>query len=229
MDFPLDPSKYAAFLVVMLAFAVSPGPAVVLCLRTGLNGRVAAVLAAVAGLNFGTLIWFIGASLGLQALLTRFPVLFHLMALGGGLFLLWIAYQSWRESRHEAEAHLDLSARKTSPNLWAVFVQGLGVQLLNPKALLFFVAALPPFLDLNRDTGPQLVVLAMTTIGMDVVGMTTYGLGAVSLSRVLKNPLYRQRFDLAIAVILAVIAVGIIFSGGRDLLMDLSGQTSALP
>lgn len=226
MDFPVDPSKYAAFLVVMLAFAVSPGPAVVLCLRTGLGGRFGSVLAAVAGLNSGTLIWFIGAAIGLQVLLSQFPVLFHLMAFVGGLYLLWLAFQTFRATVSETNTHLDLKAKDSKESLWTAFRQGVAVQLLNPKALLFFVVALPPFLDLKRDTGPQFAVLAATTIGMDVVGMTTYGLAAVSLSRMLKNPRKRQIFDRVIATILGLMALGILISSGQDLMSDVR---SALP
>lgn len=226
MDFPVDPSKYAAFLVVMLAFAVSPGPAVVLCMRTGLAGRVSSVLAAVAGLNSGTLIWFIGAAVGLQVLLSRFPVLFHLMAFAGGLYLLWLAFQTFRASALETDSHFELKAKDSTESLWTVFRQGVAVQLLNPKALLFFVVALPPFLDLKRDAGPQFAVLAATTIGMDVVGMTTYGLAAVSLSRILKNPRNRQRFDRLIATILGLMALGILIGSGQDLMGDVR---AALP
>ncbi|MEI9903221.1 MAG: hypothetical protein WDN06_04065 [Asticcacaulis sp.] len=58
---PVDPSRYYAFLLAMFFMAISPGPANLFFIRTGLAGRASRVFAGVIGTNSATLIWFIAA------------------------------------------------------------------------------------------------------------------------------------------------------------------------
>src|SRR3989338_2300991 len=64
-----------------------------------------------------------------------------------------------------------------APVARSAFIDGFSVQIANPKALLFFTAVLPPFLDPARPLTGQLPLYAAATIGMDVVAMTASGLG----------------------------------------------------
>ena len=91
------------------------------------------------------------------------------------------------------------------------------VQILNPKAILFFSAVLPPFVDIHRPMAGQLVVFAATTIGMDIVSMSSYGLLAVRLAKVLREPRNKQRFDLGAGGILMIIACVILWHAVTDL------------
>ena len=63
-----------------------------------------------------------------------------------------------------------------------------------PKILLFFGAVLPPFIDLKRDIAPQLVVFALTTVALDMLSMSAYGLGGVALARRMTEPRFARAF-----------------------------------
>ena len=62
MLLPVDPHKYVAFLGIMAVLAVTPGPANLFAIATGMHRGRAAVIRGVAGMSCATLVWFIGAA-----------------------------------------------------------------------------------------------------------------------------------------------------------------------
>ncbi|MFT4074773.1 MAG: LysE family translocator [Asticcacaulis sp.] len=221
MSFPIDPHTYGAFFVTMFFMAISPGPAILFAIRTGLGRRKSHVFAAVAGLNAASLVWFIACAFGLQILLTAFPLLFQIVAVAGGLYLGWMAFKGFRSALDIRNENLGASltaAPDPEKTIAATFKDGFLVQLLNPKVTLFFSAVLPPFINTHQPVPPQMVAFAATAIGMDSIAMTTYGLGAVTLSHVLSDPKKKQAFDLGVSLILMGIAALIIWHAAMELI-----------
>lgn len=222
MVFPVDPSRYAAFLVVMFFMAISPGPANLFFIRTGLQGSRARVLVGVLGVNIGSLTWFIAAGLGLSALMIAFPAAFQVIAILGGVYLIWLGVKSYQGASHLE--NVDTGAISQPPtqivnkSLIQTGFAGFMVQLLNPKALLFFSAVLPPFIDIHRPMTPQLVVFAATLMGMDMVSMTSYGFAAISLSKLLHNPKNKQKFDRVVGIIFVFMGLIIGYHSLKDLI-----------
>ena len=208
MILPVDPHLYAAFLGVMAVMAMTPGPANLFAIATGMARGKTALPAAVAGMNAATLVWFGAAALGLGALVTAFPQAFRLMALAGAVYVAWLAVQSLRAAARPlppvmaTDGPVVHSARNA-------FWDGFMVQIANPKAILFFTGVLPPFLDAARPMAPQLSMFALGTIGMDVLTMSAYGLGGAALAARLSRPGFRRGFDLAVGLML-LLASGLI-------------------
>ena len=219
MSLPVDASKYYAFLVAMFFMALSPGPANLFFVRTGLGGRPSRVMAGVVGANSGTLIWFVASALGLQVLMSAFPLAFRIIAILGGLYVGWLGFKTFRAALSTAKETIDDRLTEAAPQrtVWQSLREGFMVQILNPKAILFFSAVLPPFVDIHRPMAGQLVVFAATTIGMDIVSMSSYGLLAVRLAKVLREPRNKQRFDLGAGGILMIIACVILWHAVTDL------------
>jgi threonine/homoserine/homoserine lactone efflux protein len=216
---PIDPVKYYAFLVAMALMAISPGPAIMFFVRTGLGGRASRVFAGVIGVNSATLLWFIASAFGLQILMTAFPLAFKIVAVAGGLYIVWLGLKTFRAALSLKSETADDNALKAAPmrSDLATLREGFMVQMLNPKVLLFFSAVLPPFIDTTRPMPPQMVVFAATAVAMDATAMTTYGLGAVRLSQWLRQPRYKQRFDLGAGTILMLIGTGIVWHAAATL------------
>ena len=205
---PVDPAKYYAFVVAMFFMAISPGPANLFFIRTGLSGSKLRVLAGVLGTNSASVVWFIASALGLQVLMQAFPVVFQIIAFLGGLYVGWLGFKTFRTALNVKNETLDagFTAPLEQKSNWVTLREGFMVQLLNPKMVLFLTAVLTPFVDIHRPMVPQMIVFAATTISMDVITMTSYGLGAVSLSRILSEPKNKQKFDLGAGGILMIIA-----------------------
>jgi threonine/homoserine/homoserine lactone efflux protein len=203
---PVDPHLYGAFLGVMAVMAITPGPANVFQVATGIERGRAAALQSVVGMNAATLVWFGAAALGLGALVAAFPQVFKLVAIGGALYVAWLGVKALRGAfSNEGQPKDIVTVRDRS-----AIVNGFMVQIANPKAILFFTAVLPPFLDVNRPIVPQLLLFAMATISMDVLAMSAYGLGGAALARRLSEPRFRRGFGIFVGVLLLLAAVLIV-------------------
>lgn len=200
--FPVEPARYALFCGMMAAFAVTPGPAVLFAIATGIRAGHAAALRGVVGMNAATLVWLAAAALGLGALVAAFPDVFHFLAVAGGIYVAWLGAKSLWAAAHDAPAlHLTRGADANS-----AMRDGFAVQLSNPKAVIFFTAVLPPFVDPARPLLPQLALLGATMIIMDVIGMSCYGLAGGTLAKTLTQPFARRAFSAFVGVLLLTAA-----------------------
>ncbi|MBU9697054.1 LysE family translocator [Rhodobacteraceae bacterium HSP-20] len=153
--FPVDPWVLLAFIPAGLALNLTPGADMMFTLAQGLKGGPRAGMAANAGIAVGGMVHTVIAGLGLGALVAAHPVAFDVIRWGGVAYLLWLAVQSLRAGPMAARG--DVAAR----SLGRVFVDGLMVNLLNPKVILFILAFLPQFVDPSRAVLPQFLVLGL--------------------------------------------------------------------
>lgn len=132
--------NYPEFIAAVLVFQLIPGPGTLAILAaTGRHGPRGG-MAAVAGTLAGDALWMLGAVLGLAALLRVYPGVFGALRMAGVVYLCWIGLRLLR-------APAPAAAPQLARNPWAGFRQALTVCLTNPKAMLFFVAFFPLFLD----------------------------------------------------------------------------------
>ncbi|MCO8029625.1 LysE family translocator [Brevundimonas diminuta] len=203
---PVDPHLYLAFVGVMAVMTVTPGPANIFAVATGMEKGKAAALTAVVGMNCATLVWFGAAALGLGALVMAFPQVFRVIAVLGALYVAWLGVKALRGAFATAAepSHIEVKRGRSA------LIDGFMVQIANPKAILFFTAVLPPFLDINRPLAPQLALFAVTTVGMDALSMSGYGLGGAALARQMTAPRFRKGFGIVVGCLLLLAAVLIV-------------------
>ena len=200
---PVDPHLYLTFLGVMAVMAVTPGPANLFSVANGVARGKGGAMLGVLGMNAATLVWFGAAALGLGALVVAFPQAFRLISIAGALYVAWLGLKALRGAFRTAADPKDTTVRPGRSAL----VDGFMVQIANPKAVLFFTAVLPPFLDVNRPAAPQLALFAVATIGMDVLSMSAYGLGGAALARRMSEPRFRRGFGLLTGILLLAACV----------------------
>lgn len=199
---PVDPARYLTFMGVMGVMAITPGPANVFAIATGAEKGKGAALLGVAGMNTATLVWFAAAALGLGALILAFPQAFRVVAYAGAAYVAWLGLKSILGAFRPEHALAKGPARLGK----SAFRDGFAVQISNPKAVLFFTAVLPPFLDPHRPLPAQLGAFAMATIGFDVLAMSAYGLGGAALARRMAEPKFRRGFQIAVGLLLIAAA-----------------------
>jgi threonine/homoserine/homoserine lactone efflux protein len=192
------PDVLALYIGVMAAMAVTPGPANVFAIATGVERGWRAALTAVLGMNAATFVWFVGAAIGLAALVAAFPLAFRVLAIGGALYVGWLGVQAlWAGFRGDGYSG---KRGRTAPG--SAFVAGFSVQISNPKAVLFFTAVLPPFIDPASPSGPQLATFATVTFALDAAAMSAYGVGGAALSRAFAVPRFRRGFSILVSLLL---------------------------
>jgi len=162
-------------LVVALAslvLVVIPGPAVIYILtRSVSQGREAGLVSAV-GVNLGSSVHVLAAVAGLTVLLASSSVAYTAVKWAGVAYLAWIGVRTLMTDDDEFS---DPGIEPTG--LRRIFVQGVLVNLLNPKVAIFFLAFLPQFVDPNApDAASQTLVLGLTLVAIGLISDSVYAL-----------------------------------------------------
>jgi homoserine/homoserine lactone efflux protein len=170
-------STWLAFLLAAVLIAVSPGPGAATSMSVGLRHGYWVALRAIGGLQAALLIQLGIVFAGLGALLMASTTAFEIMKFVGAGYLVWLGIQKWRDVPHA----LDDTSATERPN--GLFVQGLLVNLTNPKAIVFMAALTPQFIDPARSQWLQFLILSATMCGVDTLVMSGYALLASRLRR----------------------------------------------
>ncbi|QIH99368.1 LysE family translocator [Rhodococcoides fascians A21d2] len=156
--------------VVLLAYAI-PGPDFAVVARAAASSRAAGWRAGL-GAQTGLCVHMVAAVVGLSLLISRSPTALNIIQILGGLYLVWLGISALRQTSSEGSA--------TSDVRW--FRMGLVTNLLNPKAVLFFVALLPQFVDADGALPLQIGLLGIVdvAIGLAVWAVVTAAVGRLA-------------------------------------------------
>lgn len=175
-------SLWLGFLVAAILIAVSPGPGAAASMSSGLRYGYASALRVIAGLQLALMIQLAIVAVGLGALLTASVLAFNVVKLLGAAYLIWLGVQKWRAAPEVVDDGLALAR----PN--RLFLEGLLVNITNPKAIVFMAALTPQFIDPARPQALQFLILGVTMCGVDSIVMSGYALLATRLRRWLHSP-----------------------------------------
>lgn len=175
MTLPVDPLVLLAFVPAGLALNLTPGADMMFTLAQGLKSGAKAGLAANLGIAAGGMVHTLVAGLGLGALVAAHPLAFDAIRWAGVAYLLYLAVQSLRAG--------PVGGGPVVPPrpLRRVFLDGMMVNLLNPKVILFILAFLPQFVDPSRPVLPQFLLLGLvfSTGGLVVNGLVAIFAGGI--------------------------------------------------
>lgn len=173
--------------MVETPLCLTPGPAVLFVVSSALRGGAQKNLASILGILSGNTIYFILSGTGVGALLLASYRLFFAVKWIGAAYLICLGVLAML-GRTELHKELNESgAKRSSPRL---FVDALVVQLSNPKAIVFFSALLPQFIDPQRNIGDQVAILAATSAAIEFTVLLGYSLAASQASRWARLPRY---------------------------------------
>lgn len=202
MTLPVDPFVLLAFIPAALALNLTPGADMMFTLAQGLKSGPRAGLAANAGIAAGGMVHTVVAGLGLGALVAAHPLAFDAIRWAGVAYLLYLALQSLRGGP------LDVDAPVAARPLGRVFLDGMMVNLLNPKVILFILAFLPQFVDPSRPVLPQFLILgaAFSFGGLMVNGAVAIFAGGLG-QRLARSAAFARWLGRASATIFAGLAL----------------------
>jgi threonine/homoserine/homoserine lactone efflux protein len=165
------------FLLTSLIIVASPGTGAIYTIAAGLTrGAKASVLASFA-CTLGIVPHLIAAMLGLAALLHASALAFAIVKYAGVAYLLWMAWQTLKE-----QGALSVETKADKRSAWRVLVDGLALNVLNPKLSIFFVAFLPQFIAAD-EASPMARMLELSGVfmAMTFVVFALYGLFAAAM------------------------------------------------
>lgn len=213
MTFLPDAPTMLAFTVACIVLFITPGPDMSLFLaRTIAGGRRLGIASAI-GANVGCVVHTTLAALGVSALIAASATAFLALKVIGALYLLWLAFDAIRNGSA-------LSVReglRVDPSIWRTFLMGVGVNLTNPKVILFFVTFLPQFVDASDPhVSGKLLFLGLFFVFTNLPLTALMILGAERLVKGLKRrPSVLRAIDYIFAGVFGVFAARILMTQGR--------------
>ncbi|MGJ7488149.1 LysE family translocator [Variovorax sp. LT2P21] len=161
------------YVLASLMLAVTPGPTMLLALSNGIAGGMRRAAWGIAGASLGSSLAIAAVAVGLGSLLAASEWLFNALRAAGVIYLVWLGIKLWRSEPADLRQALAPPAGSALQGRLAL-VRSLAVALSNPKALLFFAAFLPQFVDTTQPQGWQYVVLGAIFVGLDTLVMLAY-------------------------------------------------------
>jgi threonine/homoserine/homoserine lactone efflux protein len=198
------------FILTSLVVEITPGPNMAYLVALSATQGRRAGLAAVAGITAGLAVYGIIAALGLAALIATVPALYAALRWFGVLYLLWLAWEAWWDSEEPSDV-------KAVTGDAALAWRGFLVNILNPKAGVFFVAIVPEFIE--PDAGPVLqqnFTLVAIYVAIATAVHIAIAIGASALQPWFATGEKRQALlRRAMALALVGIAIWLFFSTRR--------------
>lgn len=164
---------YPLFLLVAAATVLSPGPGVLMTLTNSLRHGFANTLGGILGIAFGALLVAALSATSVGLILATSAMAFTLLKLLGAAYLIYLGLRLWRAPAFSFEAQ---PSRRTG--FARRFLEGLSLQLTNPKAIFFFLSVFPQFIDPQQDYATQFATLVCTYSALVVAIHCLYALFA---------------------------------------------------
>ena len=203
---------FAVFFASTFLISATPGPNMLLAFQYGMNYGVKRTLWTLAGLSLGLFVLLLSTLLGLDVISRQSPWLLTIIKAVGAVYLIYLGISSWRDAGDgslmsdakelsaEVEADyadyaaaegrtdtpqprsLSSAAVKAGPSNLTLFRTGVWVSLSNPKAILFFAAFFPKFINFSAPLWPQYILLTIGLFMSETIWQIVYTLGGKKLA-----------------------------------------------
>ncbi len=200
---------FAVFFASTFLISATPGPNMLLAFQYGMNYGVKRTLWTLAGLSLGLFVLLLSTLLGLDVISRQSPWLLTIIKAVGAAYLIYLGISSWRDAGDgslmsdaqelsaEVEADytasegtadtlkprsLSSAATKAAPSNLTLFRTGVWISLSNPKAILFFAAFFPKFINFSAPLWPQYVLLTIGLFLSETIWQIVYTLGGTKLA-----------------------------------------------
>ncbi|MBV1789476.1 LysE family translocator [Marinobacterium sp. D7] len=187
--------QYLTFFVAILLLTLSPGVDTLLVLRNSARGGWKDGALTTLGISSGLFVHAAVSALGISVILLQSAWAFTLLKLAGALYLIWLGLMTLRSTLRSGTVPTALTATAAQPlRPWRSLREGVLSNVLNPKAVIFYMAFLPQFID---PAGSALVQsMAMALVHFSVSMLWLCGLSLVAdRARRLRMPRLGRAFN----------------------------------
>jgi len=199
-----------AFTAAGILLVLTPGPDMTLFLGHTLAGGRARGIVAMLGSSSGLVVHTILAALGLSVLLAHSATAFGILKIAGVAYLVWLAVQALRHG-----SAFTLKPDNGAPqSLARVYLTGFGINLLNPKIVMFFLTFLPQFVSAgDPHAGAKLMFLGLYFIAIGMPICTVLILTAERFTAAIRrSPRAMRAVDYLFAGLMGAFAVRLLFA-----------------
>ncbi len=194
--------NFLLYCLLYIVAIVVPGPGVISIVARALGSGFRSTIPASLGIMVGDLILMTLSAFGLAMVAQAMGQMFLIVKIGGGLYLLFLAYKYWTAKVYAQSQVIPESASRG-------FLTQLGITLSNPKAIAFFVALQPTAIDLSRLNLVGYLELAGATIVLIPAITLCYAAAAARLKDLVASVKARRRINKGAAVVMAGAGIAI--------------------
>jgi homoserine/homoserine lactone efflux protein len=157
------------------ALSLSPGPAIFYTVSQGARGGLSRTWPAALGILSANAIYFALSATSLGAIIAASATFFTYAKWLGAAYLVYLGVRALLSAGHSHDVALTGHTAPVRSDRRRVYIGALTLQLANPKALLFFLALLPQFIDLKSSVTEQMGILAATSTIPEFCILMSYG------------------------------------------------------
>lgn len=203
-------SNWLLYVAAVFVLTVTPGPSVLMCVSTAVNLGPRKALITSLGSTSAIVGLMALSALGLGALLAASETLFTALKWAGAAYLAYLGVRALLAPASDIQF-----AGGAVAGGRRLFAQGFLVGLSNPKALLFFGALFPQFLNPAAPQLPQFLVLGATFVCFELGWLTVYALSAARAQRWLQQPQRARQFNRLTGAVF-LLAAGLLATSKRQ-------------
>ncbi|EXT48349.1 lysE type translocator family protein [Acinetobacter sp. 25977_4] len=192
-----------AYMLACWVISISPGAGAIASMSSGLNYGFRHGYWNAIGLQIALLIQIMIVAAGGGVLFATTPLAFQAVKWFGVAYLLYLAYLQWTAPVKDIE----IQHEKKDKTVSALLLNGFVVNISNPKAIVFLLAVLPQFLDLNKPQWIQYLIMAATMVTIDLIVMAGYTGLASKVLRLLRSPKQQKYLNRGFAVMFSCAAL----------------------
>ncbi|PCJ20260.1 MAG: lysine transporter LysE [SAR86 cluster bacterium] len=191
---------WIAFTIASIVLLIIPGPTILTVISysvsRGHKARIPLIIAVALGDSSALAL----SLFGLGAVLAESAFWFQMIKWAGGMYLLFLGIKLFMSGINSplAQNNKELATSRK------LFINTYIVTALNPKGIIFFVAFLPQFINVNANLNAQLWVLAITFVVLATLNATLYALFAGKARQILSSPKTQRRFNICGGSMLSV-------------------------
>lgn len=163
------------FLMTETALSLSPGPAVFYVVSQGARDGMRRALPAAAGILSANALYFALSATSLGAIIAASARFFSIAKWLGAAYLIWLGLKALLAKSDSQSVAIGGPTAQGRKEVKRAYVGAMTLQMANPKALLFFLALLPQFIDLKSPVASQMLILAATSMIPEFFILAGYG------------------------------------------------------
>ncbi|MEE9445769.1 MAG: LysE family translocator [Cocleimonas sp.] len=204
----MDFSTWLLFVAVALVAIVSPGPATLLTISNSLKHGTRSVVLSALGNETGIFVLSVSAILGLGAVLKTSTTLFLMIKIVGAGYLIYLGIRQWRS---KTNLFTDVKRQQDDARSHKSFyTEGFLIAITNPKAVLFFTALFPQFINLQAALIPQFIIMTLTFMALSFLTLVAYGQLAYKAKNWFSTSKRVKWFNRTVGSLFVAIGVGLL-------------------